>query len=86
MEAKTRGRRSSRRGDVLAAVDLVAYTDLVSEALVAFSRDTAYSIDMARAAATIESKRRVWRTRLEARKAEEEAEVSFSLGLDPSLA
>jgi hypothetical protein len=51
---------------------------LVEQALQAFSRDTAYSIDMAKAAATIESKRRVWRERLNDRKAEEDFDVCLS--------
>lgn len=65
MSGKPRGRRSA---NVLVAADLTVYAELVATALVAFSRDTAYSIDMARAAATIESKRNVWRQRLEARR------------------
>jgi hypothetical protein len=79
MTAPTRGRRGSRRGDILATLDTVRYTDLVEEAVTAFSRDTAYSIDMARAAATIESKRNVWRQRLESRRLEESlGETSLS--------
>lgn len=74
MAENTRGRRSANR---LAETDLTKYHDLVKDALVAFSRDTAYAIDMARAAATIESKRNVWRQRLAARNAQ---------GLDPSAA
>lgn len=78
MAEKTRGRRSA---SLLATIDLTAYSDLVKEAIVAFGRDTAYSIDMARAAATIESKRNVWRQRLEARDAEELASsLSSELG------
>lgn len=61
------------------------YGMVVKQALVAFSRDTAYSIDMARAAATIESKRTVWQRRLEDRKAEEAADSPLSLGLEASL-
>ena len=72
---KARGRRSV---DVLAAIDVTAYTSLVEEALKALSRDTAYSIDMAKAAATIESKRRVWRDRLSDRKVEEDTGVCLS--------
>ncbi len=73
--ARARGRRSV---DVLASIDVEAYTHLVEQALQAFSRDTAYSIDMAKAAATIESKRRVWRERLNDRKAEEDFDVCLS--------
>lgn len=72
---KARGRRSV---DVLATIDVQAYTHLVEEAIVAFGRDTAYSIDMAKAAATIESKRRVWRERLKDRKVEEDSGVCLS--------
>jgi len=61
------------------------YSVLVKQALLAFSRDTAYSIDMARAAATIDSKRTVWQKRLETRRAEEAADSSLSLGRDASL-
>ena len=72
---KARGRRSV---DVLAAIDVAAYTHSVEEAMQAFGRDTAYSIDMAKAAATIESKRRVWRERLKDRKVEEDSGVCLS--------
>jgi hypothetical protein len=75
MTAKTRGRRSV---DVLAMIDVLAYTPLVEQALKAFSKDTAYSIDMAKAAATIESKRKVWRDRLKDRKVEENSDVYLS--------
>lgn len=68
MAERARGRRTA---NLLAEIDVAAYTDLVKDAISAFGRDTAYAIDMARAAATIESKRNVWRQRLEARKAEE---------------
>ena len=76
MAERTRGRRSA---NLLAQIDLTAYSGLVTEALTAFGRDTAYSIDMARAAATIESKRNVWRQRLEARNAEENGSISSEL-------
>jgi hypothetical protein len=51
---------------------------LVREAIIAFGKDTAYSIDMAKAAATIESKRKVWRERLQDRKVEEDLGVYLS--------
>jgi len=86
MTAPTRGKRGGRRGDLLGVIESAAYYGLVKEALIAFGRDTAYSIDMARAAATIESKRNVWRQRLEARRAEEVSENSLSSELDSSLA
>lgn len=75
MVHKPRGRRSV---DVLALIDVSQYTSLVQQALEAFSRDTAYSIDMAKAAATIESKRKVWRERLSDSKAEEDTDVYLS--------
>jgi hypothetical protein len=85
MTAPTRGKRGSRRGNPLVAIESAEYSVLVEQALTAFSRDTGYSIDMARAAATIESKRTVWRKRLEARKAEEFSDPSLSSELDSSL-
>jgi len=75
MSVKTRGRRSQ---DVLATIDVSSYSLLVTEALQAFGKDTAYSIDMAKAAATIESKRKVWRDRLQDRKVEEDIGVYLS--------
>lgn len=87
MTAPTRGKRGARKGLPFVAAESEEYTLLIRDALKAFSRDTAYSIDMARAAATIESKRNVWRQRLEARKAEELTMSSLSSELeDPSLA
>jgi hypothetical protein len=82
MADRVKGRRSA---NILAETDLAAYTGLVRDAILAFGRDTAYSIDMARAAATIESKRNVWRQRLEARKAEEHnGSLSSELGASPA--
>lgn len=75
MSVKTRGRRSV---DVLATIDVSSYSMLVREAIIAFGKDTAYSIDMAKAAATIESKRKVWRERLQDRKVEEDLGVYLS--------
>lgn len=75
MAEKTRGRRSV---DIFASLDVLSYTQLVKDALLAFSMDTAYSIDMAKAAATIESKRKVWRDRVESYKVEEDYDVSLS--------
>lgn len=75
MQGKTRGRRSI---DVLATIDVSSYSLLVEEALQAFGKDTAYSIDMAKSAATIESKRKVWRERLQDRKVEEDLGVYLS--------
>lgn len=75
MSVKTRGRRSV---DVLATIDVSSYSLLVREAISAFGKDTAYSIDMAKAAATIESKRKVWRERLQDRKVEEDLGVYLS--------
>lgn len=66
MPSRTRGRRSS---SLLGEIDPALYAELVQLALKAFAQDTAYSIEMARSAATIESKREVWRKRLEARRA-----------------
>lgn len=83
MSVKTRGRRSGV--SILESIDMEFYSSVVKQALLAFSRDTAYSIDMARAAATIESKRTVWQKRLEVRKAEEIADSSLSLGSEASL-
>lgn len=65
MPSRTRGRRSS---NPLGEIDSAGYAELVQLALKAFSQDTTYSIEMAKSAATIESKREVWRKRLEARK------------------
>lgn len=81
MSSRTRGRRNS---NLLGAIDSVAYAGLVNDALKAFAEDTSYAIEMARSAATIESKRRVWRERLEARRAE--SEDVLSSGMDASFA
>lgn len=58
-------------------------SDLVHEALSAYSRDPSYAIAMARQAQTIISKRRVWAVRLELREAERRARAACASDPEP---
>ncbi len=64
-------RRASRRGQ---PVDLILFADQVDAALLAFATDVSFAVEMARAAVTIDRKRRTWQARKDLRAAETAAQ------------
>lgn len=58
----------------------VALSDLLSQALGAFTSDVSYAVAIARSAVTIESKRTMWKLRNELKESEQQARKMCSAG------